>query len=117
MDTKTKIPECVKDGITFWPIPDFDDVRLAFGADSSTYFDCRKLPEVPRKFVDMANNLFFSGGELPEFAPCVDRTKAARAIRAMLSSWGPSHESKESTVGYALWLWATPEALPEMQHD
>lgn len=105
MSKKDETPECVKNGITFWPIPKFDGDSIAL------YFDRRKLPFVPRKFIDMADELFFSGGKLPAFAPCVDQKKAHRAIRVLLTSWGPSHESKRATVGYALWLWTTPESL------
>lgn len=98
-------------GLVFWPIPEFSDPEMAFGAELDRYFNRRDLPDVPRQFKDMANSLFFSGGKLPDLAPQVDRTKAMRAVRAWLSSWAPAHESKEATVGYALWLWSTPEAL------
>lgn len=99
-------PEVTKDGLTFIPVPEFDDVTLSFGADRCHFFDRHNCPRVPHQFVDMANKLFFSGGALPDFAPDVDRKKAIRAINAWLKSFAPAHESKESTVGYALWCWS-----------
>lgn len=98
-------------GLVFWPIPAFDGPSCAFGADERAFFNRRELPEVPRVWQDKANALFFSGGELPDFAPQVDKAQASRAIRAWLSSWAPAHEAKIATVAYAMWLWTTPAAL------
>ena len=107
-DTKIK-PECVKDGITFWPIPDVTDTAVAFGADGSDYFQRRALPEVPEEFRSEVSRLFFEGGKLPELGSGVDKRKAARWVRSRLASFAPAHEAKESTVAYALWLWS-PES-------
>jgi hypothetical protein len=61
------------------------------------------------------SRLFFEGGELPKFDPRVDVAKAARAARALLSSFAPAHEQKEATVAYAFWVWSTPEAIDAAQ--
>ena len=102
-------------GLVFWPIPEFSDSEVAFGAAASRYFNRHDLPDVPREFEDKANDLFFKGGKVQGLAPQVDSGKAYRALRAWLASFAPSHESKETTVGYALWLWSTPAALSEQQ--
>lgn len=101
-----EIPEVTKDGLTFIPVPEFDDASVVMGADGKCFFDRRSRPRVPRQYEDMADTLFFKGGEIPEFAPDVDRVKAGRALRAWLRSWAPPHESKSTTVGYALWCWS-----------
>lgn len=105
------IPSAVKDGLTFFPVPSVDDVRMAFGLDETAYFKRHALPYVPKKYINAVNDLFFDGGKLPALAPQVDRSEASRFLRAMLASFAPSHESKETTAGYALWVWSTPEAL------
>lgn len=107
------VPSAKKDGLTFWPIPEFDDASAAFGLRGNAYFSRNALPNVPRKYADEVDRLFFSGGELPAFAPQVDRAKAFRAVRALLSSFVPAHEAKVATVAYAFWVWSTPEALVE----
>lgn len=101
-------PECA--GLTFVPVPEFSDVDIAFGASRDAYFDRYALPKVPRKYGAMASRLFFSGGKIPAFAPEIDRTKAARALRAWLTSFAPAHEAKEATVAYALWAWGAHPA-------
>ena len=110
---KTDLPKATVDGLTLWPIPEFNHAEVVFGADESCYFNRRRLPDVPSEYTQAAQTLFFSGGTLPRFANVVDAKKAAIAIRALLSSFAPSHESKMATVGYAMWLWSTPEALTE----
>jgi len=104
-------PQKEINGIVFFPIPEFEDNDVAFGADTNRFFDQRTLPNIPAKFDDMACGLFYDGGALPETHPSVDRKKAARALRAWLGSFSPSHESKMATVGYALWLWTDPTVL------
>lgn len=98
-------------GLTFLPIPEFDDATCAFGAPERAFFNRRDLPKVPREFTDEASRLFFSGGALPEFGGDVDQAKAKRALRAWLSSWAPAHEAKEAIVAYALWVWSPAAAL------
>jgi len=110
----SKTPSVTMKGLTFLPVPDFTDVQCAFGADAKDYFMRRDLPEVPRKFTAEAMRMFYEGGAFPEFGDDVDAVKAKRAIKAWLSSWSPSHEAKEATVGYALWVWS-PEAAKSRQ--
>ena len=98
-------------GITFFPVPEFSDVAAAFGADEAQFFSRHELPDVPRKYEDMAQALFSKGGALPELHPSVDRKKALTALRAWLGSFAPAHEAKIATAGYALWLWTDPDAL------
>lgn len=98
-------------GRTLWPIPEFTDIEVSLGAKEDAFFPRHDLPDVPRKYEDMANKLFFSGGQLPNFAPQVDRNKAALALRAWLSSFNPAHEAKTATAGYALWLWSDEQAI------
>ena len=105
------MPSAVVRGLTFFPVPEFSDPEIAFGAQEGSFFNRRDLPDVPRKYRDAAMGLFYSGGKLPAFDPRIDPTLAARATKAWLGSWAPAHESKEATVGYAFWLWSTPEAI------
>lgn len=102
-------PKHTKMGITFWPIPDVSDVEIAFGANKRWYFPRQQLPEVPQRYTDTVRRLFFKGGKLPDLPAQVDQKQAARFFRALLGSWEPSHEQKEATAAYALWVWDTLE--------
>ena len=104
-------PEKTKNGLTFYPIPEFSDVDAAFGADSSAYFKRDNLPDVPREYEDMASALMFKGGKLISLSPKVNQAEAMKAVRAWLCSFEPSHEAKISTVAYALWLWSSEDSL------
>ena len=115
MKKKVAIPKARIDGLTFFPVPEFDDATLVFGAGREQFFDRYNLPDVPRLYLDMASGFFFKGGELPKFHEKVDPRKASRALRAWLSSWEPAHEAKEATVAYALWLWTHETALDDDQ--
>jgi len=106
---KTDNPKPRLNGLTFFPIPKFTDAEVAFGARENAYFQRRNRPEVPKEYEDAAHSLFFKGGKPPEFKPVVDRNLAARATRAWLKSFDPSHQSKISTVAYAFWVWSTIE--------
>ena len=106
-------PQKEINGITFFPVPEFGDLSAAFGADEEKFFNRTDLPEMPSKYEDMADKLFFEGGDIPELHNSVDREKALNAIRAWLSSATPAHEYKIATVGYALWLWTDKDALSE----
>jgi len=105
------VPEKKCNCLVFFPVPEFDDLDLAFGAAEKDYFNRYDLPDIPHEYEKMARNLFFNGGELPKLHPSVDRKKAIRAINAWLGSFAPAHEAKEATVGYALWLWTHETAL------
>lgn len=98
-------------GVTFFPVPEFSKASGVFGAYESQFFNRHDLPDVPRKYINMANDLFFKGGSLPELHPSVDREKALTALDAWLGSFAPAHQAKIATVGYALWLWTDTEAL------
>lgn len=111
MTTETQIPTATRDGLTFFPIPEFDGPSVAFGADLKHYFNRRELPKVPREYSEYVSNLFFNGGELPDFDPRVDRKKARYAVNALLRSFAPAHEQKEATVAYAFWVWSTPASI------
>ena len=99
------VPQNHIGGLTFWPIPEFTDVEISFGAPRKAFFDRSQLPEVPRKYLDMTSSLFFNGGMVGGFNSKVDSSLAWRALRAWLCSFDPAHESKEATVAYALWVW------------
>lgn len=104
-------PTATKDGLTFFPIPDVSRPEMAFGLSEKAYFSRRALPEVPRKYITQANELFFNGGKLPALADGVDASAATRYLSALLCSFAPPHESKETTAAYALWVWTTPDAI------
>lgn len=107
-----EVPSVTNRGLTFFPVPKFSDPEIVFGADIKAYFPDRyDLPEVPSDWIKAANDLFYKGGYLPDLDPRVDVKDAARAVRAWLASWGPAHEQKETTVGYAFWVWTSKEAL------
>jgi len=93
------------DGLTFWPIPEFDDASIAFGADEKDYFSRENLPHVPKHYEVAVEKLFFNGGLLPRFQECVNHEKAMRAVKAWLRSFSPPHESKIATCAYAFWVW------------
>jgi hypothetical protein len=109
MNEQQTKPEHKLHGITFFPVPDFSDLELAFGPKNGerAYLPRRQLPDVPKEIEDAVQSLFFKGGTIPELSPQVDRSKAMRAIKAWLVSFSPAHESKITTVAYALWVWTT----------
>ncbi len=100
-------PQAIKEGLTFLPIPDFNDVDVSFGSFKSAFFNKRNLPEIPPVFEKIAQELFFNGGDLPDLPETIDKVKARRAISAWLGSFEPGHEEKIATVGYALWVWSS----------
>lgn len=91
-------PEKKIKGLIFYPVP-----TIAAGANN--YFDRRDLPDVPKKYLDKASNLFFKGGNIEGFSEKVNIKLATKAIYALLSSWEPAHEAKIATVAYAMWVW------------
>ena len=104
-------PEKIKNGITFYPVPEFDYLAISFGADGSAFFNRRNLPDVPQKYEDKARELMFKGGALVGLSEKIDKMKASNAITAWLRSFEPAHEAKMITVAYALWLWSDDDAL------
>ena len=105
------IPKKIINGLTFYPVPTFDHLEITFGAPLTAFFDRRKLPDIPKRFNDMASILFFSGVALPDLSPKIDKIKAHNALSAWLGSFAPSQEAKLATVGYALWLWTNKTAM------
>jgi len=106
-------PQMVMKGITFYPVPKFKFEELDWlqlNLPSSKYFDRHDLPKVPMEYEDMAQMLMFNGGAIMVSSK-IDKTKAANAVRAWLSSFNPAHEAKIATVAYALWLWNNEDAL------
>lgn len=99
-------PAITINGLTFYPVPEFTGPEFVIGAGIKHFFNRNQLPDIPAKFEDMASDLFYKGGQLPELSPLIDRKKAHVAVRAWLCSFAPAHESKIATVAYALWLWS-----------
>jgi hypothetical protein len=120
MSKENDKPHVMMQGVSFYPVPEFTDGEVAFGATygASNFFPRGKLRDiyVPRKFSDMAETLFYEGGKLPKFHPKVDLRKAKKALAAWLRSFEPAHEAKLKTVGYALWLW-TSDTLDHVYAD
>lgn len=111
-----ELPALSIKGITFFPVPEFDGPTAAFGAPESAYLPRRDLPQVPRKFKELAAMLFYSGGMLPaDMSSRVDRGKALKAVSAWLRSFAPPHESKMATVAYALWVWSTLDQIEQQK--
>lgn len=96
--------QAIKNELIFVPVPKIRDVDVAFGLDGEYFFDRKELPDVPKKYTEMAQDLFFKGGMIPEFQD-VDRVDACKFLKGLLTSMDTSHESKVTTVGYALWAW------------
>jgi hypothetical protein len=110
-----------------FPVPDFDGVTTAFGADHRNYLTREQLgdwyglygenSETP--FHKCVSGLFYKGGALADyglaFRPDIDPAKAMRALQALLRSWAPKHEIKVGTVAVALANWCdyTPKATGE----
>jgi hypothetical protein len=96
-----------------FPVPDFDAVSAAFGADGKDYLTRDQMGDEfyqdRNRYTRTAQLLFFRGGKLEDFGlrlkKEIDSAKAHRAIRALLSSFAPKHEIKIGTVGYALSQW------------
>lgn len=103
-----------------YPVPDFTDAEAAFGAKRGAYLSQEAMgPDFYGErnvFTRHASSLFFSGGSiLPDgyrWKADIDRSKAARAIKALLCSFDPPHEIKIGTVGYALSQWTEKNVTP-----
>ena len=103
-----------------YPLFDVSDVDLAFSTASGIigdggYYLRRSPPQyslVPREWRDKANKLFFKGGGIASIGlkprDGFEEKRILRALRFLLSSWEPSHEQKEATVGLALMQWCEP---------
>lgn len=103
-----------------YPLFDVDDASVAFSTADGIigeggYYLRRDPPQyslVPRDYCDKASTLFFLGGKLEDLGlkprEGHDAKRIYRALRFLLSSWAPSHEQKEATVGLALMKWCEP---------
>lgn len=95
-----------------WEKPkEVDDVELAFPASViGTLMPYEE--EIPDEFEKDKNPwnhyvsmLFFKGGNLPEPKPGVDKKKAARHLKACLSSFEPKHEHKIAACAWLASMW------------
>lgn len=103
-----------------YPLFDVADADVAFSNASGVigeggYYLRRSPPQyslVPDEYVDKASTLFFKGGDLGAIGlkPRAghDLKRIMRALRFLLTSFEPSHEQKEATVGFALMKWCEP---------
>lgn len=103
-----------------YPLFEVTDADVAFSTASGIigqggYYLRRSPPQyslVPREWRDKANQLFFNGGKLESIGlkprEGFESKRIYRALRFLLSSWEPSHEQKEGTVGFALMKWCEP---------
>lgn len=101
-----------------YPLFDVSDVDVAFSTASGTidrggrYLTREQQRLVPSEYRDKANSLFFNGGSLASVGlkprEGNDPKRIARALRYLLSSFEPSHEQKDATVGFALMKWCEP---------
>lgn len=108
-------------GQIHFPVPEFTDVQIAFGASGSDYLTREQMGDDfyadRNEFTRHAQSLFFNGGSLlpsgRRWRADIDRAKASRAIRAWLISFDPKHEVKIGTVGFAMAQWTEVGDEPE----
>ena len=96
------------------------DVEIAFGGRTDQLLPAEN--EIPREYwmrsnawVKTVSRWFFKGATVAEVDALtpkagVDKTAALRHLRAVLGSWEPKHEHKESGCAYLASLWF--EAVP-----
>lgn len=97
-------------------IPEVDDVDIAFGGYPDEFFE-QALQAAPEEFHgfhaktewnEIISYWFFNGlNEKVEFYPKdgVDAKKALRIISAIMGSFKPKHEHKETVCAYLLSEW------------
>jgi hypothetical protein len=95
-----------------FPLFEVSDAEVAFGWRGKwlTREECGDFYGFGHDiYSEAVNSLFYKGGKLEDyglkFKPEIDKEKAWRAIRAMLTSWEPKHEIKCGTVATALSQW------------
>ena len=95
-----------------FPIPEVTDAEEIFGYQGKylTREECGEFYGMGNDIYSKAvSGLFYEGGTIEDyglkFKPEIDSKKAMRAIRALLTSWGPKHEIKCGTVATALSQW------------
>ena len=91
---------------------EIDDLTLAFPANITSLMP--NMDDIPEdinqgrsKWCRVTSDWFFCGLLDVKWKPKegVDQTKALRHIGAILSSYEPKHEDKETAVAYLLSLW------------
>jgi hypothetical protein len=84
--------------------PEVTDVDIAFGNYPEKWFQKMLQENSPRKYKEMASNLFFNGGDVPfnEDLPVVYLNNGFRILRTVLGSFKPKHEHKEHVAGVVL---------------
>lgn len=87
--------------------PEVDKASMVFGGYPRDWFaSVMKIEEQPedRKYNDMMESLFFSGGSVPvnKDLPEEYRTKGLNMLRAVMGSFEPKHEHKEKVCGLIL---------------
>ena len=105
-----------------FPLPDFDDPTVVFGARNKDYLTREQLGDwygcygdnSDTPFHKAAEMLFYKGGKLTDFGLVpkdgVDPGKVRAAAHALLGSWAPKHEIKIGTVAVALANWCDYDA-------
>lgn len=94
----------------------FTGPDAVFGADHRDYPAYKDIPDefirMRGQFHDAASGLFYKGGKLDDFGlelkPDTDRAAFFTTLRALLSSWAPSHEVKMGTVSWLLSEYTRP---------
>lgn len=91
-------------------IPELNDADIALGSIKHM----PKYETVPAEFKNSGNpyvrfisNWFFRGVDITHLTPQdgVDKTKALRAIKAVIGSFAPKHEHKMAACAYMLSEW------------
>lgn len=97
---------------TDWSKPrEVDEVNLVFPANViGTWLP--RWDEIPEEFqrersswCQLAQELFFKGGTLPEPKEGIDREMATRHLSTVLRSFQPKHEHKIAGAGWLMSMW------------
>jgi len=89
--------------------PEIGDAAMAFGDYPPTWFDealnkVEKEDPVEQKWKDMMEQLFFSGGrvEWNEQLPADYLLRGIKMFKAVIGSFTPKHEHKETVAAHIL---------------
>lgn len=108
-----------------YPVFDIDPISVAFSTLEGpkyylSYYEGQCFL-VDRRWTDIASSLFFRGGKVEDFGlklrDGLDKRKVMMCLRALLGSFGPKHEEKEATVGFAISKWFEDAPKPQMPHQ
>jgi len=100
--------EGVGDGGPAFPVPNLDDVQVAFGDALDWMPKPGNIPKVDEKWGQIAAKWFYFGlPKITDFTPKpgVDRRAALRAMKACLGSFAPKHEHKMEAAAFMLSEW------------